>query len=76
MKNVLPNPWLLGLGITILCFVLIHGLKRLLVTRLSHLENEHNTKWGDIFIYMLRHTTSIFILGSSVYIALEYIPHN
>lgn len=70
MKTLLPNPYLLGLGITLLSYVLLYGLKRMLSARRG------KNKWDEIMVHTVGHTTQLFLLGSSLYIAFQYLPHD
>jgi small-conductance mechanosensitive channel len=76
MKPLLPNPWLLGFGITLLSYVLIYVLKRLLCTRLSKLVGKNGNKWDDIVVHTLEHTTHLFMLATAVYLAFRFVPHD
>ncbi len=75
MRYLLPNPYLLGLGIALLSYILIYGLKRLLSTRIGQFVNLSQNKWDDIVVHTVEQTTHFFMLGSSLYIAFQYIPH-
>lgn len=70
MKHLFPNPYLLGLGITLLSYLLIYALKHLLSARRG------KNKWDEILVHTVGHTGQIFMLGSSIYIAFQYLPHN
>jgi small-conductance mechanosensitive channel len=74
-KPLLPNPYLLGVGITLLCYILIYGLKRLFSIKFNQAGDGHRRKWNDIVVQTVEHTTHLFMLGTSLYIAFQYIPH-
>lgn len=76
MRNLLPNPYLLGLGIALLSYIFIYGIKRLLTIRIGQYLQSSKNKWDDIVVHTVEHTTHIFMLGSALYIAFDYIPHN
>ncbi|HXH73472.1 MAG TPA: mechanosensitive ion channel family protein [Bacteriovoracaceae bacterium] len=77
MKNLLPNPYLLGFGITLLCYILIYGLKRMLSIRLGeYLHKTKKNKWDDIVVNTFEQTKHFFMLGSAIYIAFSYMPHH
>lgn len=67
MRLLLPNPYVLGFGISLFCYVLLYGLKRLLTTRL---------RTGTIFVHTIKHTTQLFLIATSTYIAIQYLPHD
>ena len=75
MPILLPNPWLLGIGFSVLTFTLIYGLKRILCTKLSKLFGKGGSKWDDIVVHTLEHTTILFMLSVSVYVAYRMVPH-
>lgn len=75
MRYLLPNPYLLGLGIVLLSYILIYGLKRLLSTRIGQFVNSSKNKWDDIVVQTVEQTTHFFMLGSSLFIAFQYVPH-
>lgn len=74
MRNLLPNPYLLAVGITLLCYILILGVKVLLSTRLGKYLGPKN-KWDDIFVYTIEKTSHFFMLGCAIYIAFRFLPH-
>lgn len=76
MKPVFPNPWLLGLGIALLSYILIYVIKRVLTTRLSKVFGKTGNKWDDIVVHTLEHTTHLFMITLAVYIAFRFIPHD
>lgn len=76
MEIVFPNPWLLGLGIALLSYILIYGIKRLIVTRISKYFARSHNKWDDIVVHALEHTTHLFMIALSVYMAIRFVPHD
>jgi small-conductance mechanosensitive channel len=77
VRELLPNPYLLGVGITLLCYILIYGLKRFFSSHLGeYIHRNRKNKWDDIIVHTVEHTTHIFMLGSSIYIAFQYMPYN
>lgn len=77
MKNLLPNPYLLAFGITLLSYVMLYGLKRLLSAHLTRKKKHHESnKWDEIIVHTANHTTQLFMVGSSLFIAFQYVPHS
>lgn len=76
MPAIFPNPWLLGLGVALLTYTLVYGTKRLIVTRLTHYFARTPSKWDDILVHALGHTTHIFMLALAVTVAMRFIPHD
>lgn len=76
MNLVFPNPWLLGFGIALLSYTLIYGVKRLIVTRISKYFARTHNRWDDIIVHALEHTTHLFMVALSIYIAIRFIPHD
>lgn len=75
MKNLLPNPYLLALGVTLLTYMLIWILRLLLTTKVEKFIKSSN-KWDDIVVYTMEKTTQFFMISASLYAGLKFIPHN
>lgn len=75
MKGLLPNPYLLGLGVFLLSYLLIFGLKKILTIRLAKFFGQTATKWDDIFVSTLEVTTHFFIITTALYISYHFVPH-
>lgn len=76
MRNLLPNPYLLALGVSLLAYILLWGIKLLLSSRVSRFVGERGKKWDETFAYVMSKTSFIFIAGVSLYIGYEFVPHD
>ncbi len=76
MKTLFPNPYVLGLGITLLSYLVLYGLKKILTTKVSKYFNKTSNKWDDIIVHTMEQTTHLWMVGTAVYISLRFIPHN
>ncbi len=75
MKTLFPNPYLLALGVTLLTYLGIYALKRLLTIRLTRFFGKTGNKWDDIIVYTLEQTTHLWMVGCALYLSLGFIPH-
>jgi small-conductance mechanosensitive channel len=75
MKDLLPNPYLLAFGISLLAYILILGVKLALSTRLSKYIGHRGRKWDEIFVFTIEKTSHLFMLGLALYLGFTYIPH-
>lgn len=75
MQDLFPNPWILGLGISLLAYMVVYGTKRILCTRLSRLFGKTGNKWDDIVVHTLEHTTTVFMISLAVYISFRLVEH-
>lgn len=75
MRNLLPNPYLLALGISLLAYILIWGAKLLLSTRLSRYVGDRGKKWDEFFAFAIDKTSHIFMVSMALYIGYKFIPH-
>lgn len=73
MKSLLPNPYLLAAGISLLAYILILGVKLLLSTKLSRFTGKHKNKWDDIVVFTIEKTTQFFMASSAIYIGIKAI---
>ncbi len=76
MKSLFPNPYFLGLGVAILSYLGLYGLKRILTTRVSRFFKKTNNKWDDIIVYTMEQTTQLWLFSSALYISAGYVPHD
>jgi small-conductance mechanosensitive channel len=76
MRNLLPNPYLLALGVCILSYMLIWGLKILFSTRVAKLVGNTKNKWDDLVVYTVEKTSHFFIFCTSAYIGYRFIQHS
>lgn len=75
MKNILPNPYLLGAGVALLSYFLILGVKVLFSTRIAKWIGHTKNRWDDIVADTIEKTSQFFIASSALYIAYNFIPH-
>lgn len=75
MKGLLPNPYLLGIGVALLAYILIYGLRKLLSIRIGQYVGVTRNRWDDFFVHVVEHTSQFFMISSSLYIAYQYMPH-
>lgn len=73
MKSLFPNPYVLGIGITLLSWLGLYGLKRLLTLRVSKFIKRPGNKWDDIIVHAMEQTTQLWMLGTAAYIASQFI---
>lgn len=74
MKNLLPNPYLLALGVSLLSYMLIWGVYAVLTTRIARLTGKKN-KWDEIVVFTMEKTTTFFMVMTSLYIGLKFVKH-
>lgn len=75
MKSILPNPYLLALGVSLLTYILIWLAKLILTTRVAKFFGHEKNKWDDYVVYTLEKTTQFFMIGSSIFAGFKFIPH-
>lgn len=73
MRHLLPNPWLLGTGVTIISYILILGCKLLLSTKIARFVNNTRNKWDDVVVYTLEKTTQFFMVSSAIYCGVKFV---
>jgi small-conductance mechanosensitive channel len=76
MRSLLPNPYLLAFGVSLLSYLLILGLKFLLSTKISRFTGKVKNKWDDIVVYTIEKTTQFFMVTSAFYLGFNFVPHN
>ncbi len=76
MKPLFPNPYVLGVGITLLSYLALYGMKKILTTRVSKFFNKTSNKWDEIIVHTVEQTTHLWMVGTAVYIAIRFVPHN
>lgn len=69
------NPWIYAVGAPLLTYLLILGCRRLLTLVIGKYARKTTTQWDDFLVVALKHTTHVFMLALSVFIALKLIPH-
>lgn len=73
MNNLLPNPYLLGLGVSLLTLMAIWGLKLLLTTRIAKFVGNTKNKWDDLVVFTMEKTSPLFMLCLSLYVGIKFI---
>lgn len=76
MRNLLPNPYLLALGISLLAFILLWGIKIILSARISKFIGEKGRKWDETFAFVMSKTSHFFIAAIALYIGFKFVPHD
>jgi small-conductance mechanosensitive channel len=73
MRNLLPNPYLLAFGVSLLSFMLIWGVKVLFSTRIARFIGHTKNKWDDLVVFTIEKTTYFFMVVSSLYIGTKFV---
>lgn len=69
------NPWIYAVGAPLLTYFVILGFRKVLTHFIGKYAKKTTTQWDDYLVVALKHTTHVFMLGLSVFIALKLIPH-
>lgn len=75
MRDLLPNPYLLAIGVGLLSYILIWGLKVILSMKISKLIGKDKNHWDEIVVFAVEKTTQAFIILTSIYIGFKFIKH-
>ena len=75
MRPFFPNPYLLAIGVTLLSYLGLYGLKKILTTRVAKFTNKSGNKWDDIIVYTMEQTTHLWMSGAAFYIAMSFVKH-
>lgn len=70
MENLKSNPYFLGITATVVMFVSLSFLKSILVNRAEKFKHD------VLAIYVLSHTTTLFMLVSSLYVGFQFLPQH
>jgi small-conductance mechanosensitive channel len=70
MKQLFPNPVVLWAGISLLVYLGLYGLKKILTTRTSKF------KWDEIVVHTMEQTTHLWMVGTAMYVASRFVPHD
>lgn len=76
MRNLLPNPYLLAIGVSLLTYIIIWGVYAVLTTRIARITGKTKNKWDDIVVFTMEKTTTFFMIMSSLYVGLKFIKHS
>ena len=69
------NPWIYAVGAPLLVYLIVLGFRKILTNVIARYAKKTTTQWDDFLVVALKHTTHIFMLALSVFIALKLIPH-
>ena len=75
MKALFHNPYVLGLGVTILSYLALYGLKKILCQRISKFFHKTSSKWDEIIIHTVEQTTHLWMVGTALFVAIRFIPY-
>lgn len=64
-----PSAWLIALGVGLLCYLFLHCLLRLLISRLVRLDTPESRNWAGIFAKSLSAIRAVTLIYVSVYAA-------
>jgi small-conductance mechanosensitive channel len=73
MQNLLSNPYLLAVGIGLLAYILILGLKLILSTKVAKFVGSTGNKWDDVVVFAIEKTTQFFMLSSALYLGIKFV---
>lgn len=76
MKSLLPNPYLLTVGFSLLAYMVIWGVYAVFTTRIAKFLKRPKNKWDDIVVFTVEKTTHLFMLTSAVFIGLKFVKHS
>lgn len=76
MKDLLPNPYILAAGVSLLSYMAVYGIKRILCTRVAGLIGKPKNHWDDIVVHTMEHTTQLFMLSVALYAGFQFTPHS
>ncbi|MGE3609810.1 MAG: mechanosensitive ion channel family protein [Bacteriovoracaceae bacterium] len=74
MSKLLPNPYLLAIGIFLLSYIIIYGLKKIFTFKLTRFLGEKARQWDDLVISTLEETKHFFMTASALYISYQFLP--
>lgn len=73
MRNFLPNPYLLAAGVSLLCYILILGVKLILSIKVAKFVGDTRNKWDDIVVFTVEKTTHFFMASSAIYAGIKFV---
>jgi small-conductance mechanosensitive channel len=76
MRNLLPNPYLLALGVGLLAYIIIWLIKLALTTRVARFFGHKKNKWDDVVVFTLEKTTTFFMVAMAAYLGFRFVPHS
>lgn len=75
MKNLLPNPYLLAVGVSLLTYILLWLTKLIFTVRVAKFVGDSKNKWDDLVVFSMERTSQIFMIVCSLYAGFKFIPH-
>jgi MscS family membrane protein len=72
--NVFPNPHFLAAGVATLAYLLIFGGKCLLTIKVEKFTGRMNSKWDNLIVPTVEHTSHFFMILTSLYIGFQFSP--
>lgn len=60
--------WIIAVGVSVVAFIVIQAIKKILVSRLNKLADKTSTRVDDAVVNVLRHTNSLLIVVISLYL--------
>jgi small-conductance mechanosensitive channel len=72
----LSNPYVLWTGITLVVYLALYGLKKLLTTRVSGFFKHTSNKWDDIIVHTMEQTTQLWMVFTAMFVALRFVAHD
>lgn len=73
VRHLLPYPYIIVIFSTLVSYLLIYGMKRLLCIKLSRFFGKSQTKWDLIVVRSMEHTTHFFMLTCALFIGLHFV---
>lgn len=75
MNHMFLNPYAKAFIVTLVAYLAIFGLKKILCTRTSPLFKKTTNKWDDIIVYTVEETTHLWMVTVALYIAASMVKH-
>lgn len=75
MKNLLPNPYLLAIGVGLFSYFILLGLKMLFSLKVSRFTGKSTNRWDDLVVFTIERTKQFFMVSTSIYLGLGFLKH-
>ncbi|HXH31004.1 MAG TPA: mechanosensitive ion channel family protein [Bacteriovoracaceae bacterium] len=75
MRDLLPNPFLLALGVAILSYLIVFGIKKLFSTKIGRFIKRPRNRWDEIVVFSAEKTNHLFLIVTSLYVGTKFLPH-
>lgn len=76
MRTLLSNPYVLWMGIAVVVYLALYGLKKILTTRVSGFFRHTSNKWDDIIVHTMEQTTHLWMVATAMFVAIRFVPHD